>query len=105
MDDPYFTSLDWHEAEILPLPESWADGLDTSALSAVQFDPATRGPRHWPMRYTIALWTAKLRDVAPGVYDVRCRTVDLAGQAQPMPRPFAKSGRNAIQTAPLVVVS
>lgn len=104
-DDPYFATLHWDEAQILPLPESWADGLNTSALSAVQFDPATRRPRHWPMRYTIALWTAKLRDVAPGIYDVRCRTVDLAGQAQPMPRPFAKSGRNAIQTAPLVVVN
>lgn len=104
-DDPYFTKAHWNDAEILPLPESWADGLDTRALAAVQFDPATRRPRHWPMRYTIALWTAKLRDVAPGAYDVRCRTIDLAGQAQPMPRPFAKSGRNAIQTAPLVVVN
>ena len=34
------------------------------------------------MRYTIALWAATLRDVAPGEYDLRCRTVDLAGNAQ-----------------------
>jgi hypothetical protein len=57
------------------------------------------------MRYTIALWAAELRDIPPGEYDVRCRTVDLAGHAQPMPRPFAKSGRNAIQTLPLIVTS
>ena len=69
----------------------------------MQFDPATRRPRQWPMRYTIALWAAELRDVPPGEYDVRCRTTDLAGQAQPMPRPFAKSGRNAIQMLPLIV--
>ncbi len=55
------------------------------------------------MRYTIALWTATLRDVPPGEYDLRCRTVDLAGNAQPMPRPFAKSGRNGIQKVSLVV--
>ena len=28
---------------------------------------------------------------------MRCRTIDAAGHAQPMPRPFRKSGRNAIQ--------
>ena len=101
-DDPHFTTADWKDAEILPLPEKWAGDLDTSGLFEVQFDPATRRPRQWPMRYTIALWVAQLRDVPPGEYDVRCRTVDLAGNAQPMPRPFAKSGRNAIQKMPMV---
>ena len=102
-DDPHFTKLKWQDAEILPLPENWADGIDTGGLSEVQFDPATRRPRQWPLRYTIALWSAALRDLAPGAYEVRCRTIDLAGNAQPMPRPFAKSGRNAIQKMPLVV--
>jgi DMSO/TMAO reductase YedYZ molybdopterin-dependent catalytic subunit len=104
-DDPHFASAKWTDATILPLPEKWAGECDTSRLSEVQFDPATRKPRQWPMRYTIALWAAELRDVPPGEYEVRCRTVDLAGRAQPMPRPFAKSGRNAIQSLPLVVVS
>jgi len=104
-DDPYFATAKWTEARILPLPENWAGDLDTSGLNEVQFDPLTRRPLQWPMRYTIALWAAELRDVPPGEYDVRCRTVDLAGHAQPMPRPFAKSGRNAIQTLPLVVTS
>ena len=102
-DDPHFTTADWEDAEILPLPENWAGNLDTSGLSEVQFDPVTRRPRQWPMRFTIAHWTALLRDVPPGEYDLRCRTVDLAGNAKPMPRPFAKSGRNAIQKLPLVV--
>jgi DMSO/TMAO reductase YedYZ molybdopterin-dependent catalytic subunit len=102
-DDPYFTTAPWQDAEILPLPENWAGDLDTSGLSEVQFDPATRRPRHWPLRSTIALWATALRDVKPGAYDLRCRTIDLAGNAQPMPRPFAKSGRNAIQKVALVV--
>ena len=102
-DDPHFSTADWQDAEILPLPEKWAGDIDTGGLSEVQFDPATRRPRQWPLRYTIALWTARLREVPPGAYVLRCRTVDLAGNAQPMPRPFAKSGRNAIQKVPLVV--
>ena len=104
-DDPYFSKAKWTDASILPLPENWAGDLDTSGLNEVQFNSVTRQPRQWPMRYTIALWAAELRDVPPGEYDVRCRTVDLAGHAQPMPRPFSKSGRNAIQTLPLVITS
>jgi hypothetical protein len=102
-DDPYFTTAPWQDVEILPLPEKWAGNVDTNGLSEVQFDPATRRPRNWPLRSTIALWATVLRDVKPGAYDLRCRTVDLAGNAQPMPRPFAKSGRNGIQKISLVV--
>jgi hypothetical protein len=102
-DDPYFAKGNWQNARILPLPENWAEGLDAKNLSEVQFEPDTTRPRQWPMRYTIALWAATLRDIAPGDYDLRCRTVDLAGNAQPMPRPFAKSGRNSIQKFSLVI--
>ena len=38
-----------------------------------------------------------------GVYDVRCRTIDQNGIAQPMPRPFRKSGRNTIQRYSLTI--
>ena len=34
---------------------------------------------------------------------VRCRTIDRNGIAQPMPRPFKKSGGNAIQSVSLTV--
>ena len=102
-DDPYFATAPWQDARILPLPANWAGEMDTSKLHPVQFDPATRQPREWPMRYTLCHWAALLRDVKPGKYDLRCRTVDLAGNGQPMPRPFAKSGRNAIPKVALVV--
>ena len=56
-----------------------------------------------PLRYAVAHWAATLEGVEPGSYVVRCRTVDANGATQPMPRPFAKSGRAAIQEATLVV--
>jgi hypothetical protein len=55
------------------------------------------------MRDTIASWTARLSDLKPGKYDVRCRTIDANGAAQPMPRPFPKSGHNAIAKVSLSV--
>ena len=102
-DDPHFTTAPWQDARILPLPDNWAGGIETGRLHPVQFDPATGKPREWPMRYTLCNWAALLRDVKPGKYDLRCRTVDLAGTAQPMPRPFLKSGRNMIQKVSLTV--
>jgi DMSO/TMAO reductase YedYZ molybdopterin-dependent catalytic subunit len=102
-DDPLFSDADWQDAEILAPPADW--GLLGGLLPEVplQFDPATGAPRHWPMRYTIAHWAAVLPRVAPGRYTLRCRSIDMNGIAQPMPRPFAKSGRAAIQHVPLVV--
>ncbi|MBI5773327.1 MAG: hypothetical protein HZA89_06250, partial [Verrucomicrobia bacterium] len=88
---------------IQPLPENWAGGIATGKLHPVQFDPATNRPREWPMRHTVCRWKAVLHDVPPGAHELRCRTVDLAGHAQPLPRPFPKSGRNVIQTIPLEV--
>jgi hypothetical protein len=55
------------------------------------------------MRYTIAHWATLLKDVAPGKYDLYCRTIDDKGNAQPMPRPFRKDGANAIQKASITV--
>ena len=37
-------------------------------------------------------------------YELRCRTLDLAGIGQPMPRPFPKSGKNQIQRVTVEVV-
>ena len=104
-NDPYFTAADWHDADILPPPRQWGGGLPEGKLPPVprQFDPATGTPRRWPMRNAIAHWAALLRDVPPGRYDLRCRTIDAQGIAQPMPRPYAKSGRNAIERARLIV--
>ena len=81
--DPQGVRGDWREASIDPRP---AD-LDTLGLtSEVQ-------AKEWPLRYTFVRWRARLPGLAPGEYELRCRSVDLNGIAQPMPRPFPKSGR------------
>ena len=41
-------------------------------------------------------WSADLAGLAPGCYELRARTVDEAGNAQPQPRPVQKTGRNGI---------
>ncbi len=104
-DDPHFTRAPWQDADILPPPEHWGGGMPDGKLPGMplQFDPVTGAPRQWPLRYTIAPWSAVLDGVAPGRYDLRCRSIDLNGIAQPMPRPFAKSGRAEIQRKVLVV--
>ena len=57
------------------------------------------------MRYTIAHWATLLKGMAPGKYDIYCRTIDQRGNAQPMPRPFRKSGRNKIEGSLMTIES
>jgi DMSO/TMAO reductase YedYZ molybdopterin-dependent catalytic subunit len=103
-DDPYFTQAPWKDAEVLQPPSRWGGGLPDGKLPPVprQVDPATGKPLAWPLRNTIVHWAALLADVAAGKYQLRCRTIDACGVAQPMPRPFPKSGNNAIQQVQLV---
>jgi len=102
-DDPCFTKAPWKDAEILPPPSRWGGGLPDGTLPPVprQVDPATGKPLAWPLRGALVHWAALLPGVAPGKYQLRCRTVDASGAAQPMPRPFPKSGNNAIQEVQL----
>jgi len=103
-DDPYFTKGPWRDATILPPPTSWGGDLPGGRLPEdVRFFDRNGRPEHWPMRYTLAHWATLLKDLRPGSYDVRCRTIDENGIAQPMPRPFRKSGRNTIQRFSLAV--
>lgn len=55
------------------------------------------------MHNTIVHWVGVLKGLRPGRYDLRCRTIDAHGHAQPMPRPFQKSGRNLIHAVTLEV--
>jgi len=108
-NDPYFDKGQWQDADILPPPEHWGGGLpDGPPLRGklpsipLQFDKAGK-PRSWPIPNTIVHWAALLRVTKPGKYDLRCRTIDANGIAQPMPRPFPKSGHNVIQKVEIVV--
>jgi len=104
-DDPYLTQGDWRDAAILPPPEKWGKDLPDGKLPPVpkQVDPATGRPLTWPIPNTIVHWAALIRNVPTGKYDLRCRTIDANGIAQPMPRPFLRSGNNAIQRVALLV--
>ncbi|MBN2271116.1 MAG: molybdopterin-dependent oxidoreductase [Sedimentisphaerales bacterium] len=104
-DDPYFIRAAWQDADILPAPTHWGGGLPDGKLPSIpgQIDPKTGRPYRWPMRYTVAYWAALLKIDKPGQYDLRCRTVDENGIAQPMPRPFLKSGKNDIQKVQVIV--
>jgi len=101
--DPHFTRGNWKDAEILPPPKQWGGDLPGDLPGGrlpgapFGFNPATGRPKEWPLWNTIAHWAVALPGAPPGEYDLRCRTIDRAGHAQPMPRPFRKGGRNDIQ--------
>ena len=104
-DDPSWAKADWKDAAILPPPADWGGKLPGGKLPAntSQFDPKTGAPLQWPMRYTIAHWAALMPGLPPGSYDLCCRTIDLNGIAQPMPRPLLHTGVTAIHHVTLVV--
>jgi DMSO/TMAO reductase YedYZ molybdopterin-dependent catalytic subunit len=103
-DDPQFERADWREATIQDPPARWGGGLPNDALPAtpLQFD-ASGAPLTWPLRYAVVHWSIDLPGQPAGQYALRCRTIDANGIAQPMPRPFAKSGRAEIEVARLTV--
>lgn len=103
-NDPYLTKGDWKDAKILPPPtDRWGERLENLPPIPGQFD-ASGKPLHWPPANTIAHWATLLPAVPIGDYELRCRTIDRKGIAQPMPRPFQKSGGNAIQRVLLTAV-
>jgi DMSO/TMAO reductase YedYZ molybdopterin-dependent catalytic subunit len=104
-DDPFFTRAPWVDARILAPPGEWGGDLPGGAIPAgsLGFDVRTGRPRTWPMRLCKAHWAALLPGRPAGEYTLRCRAIDEQGHAQPMPRPFRKSGRCDIQTVRLIV--
>ena len=99
-DDPYFTKAPWRDADILPPPGpgEWGGDLpDDDILKGTRgFSDQSAAPKSWPLRLTKAHWAALLPGLPAGKYVLRCRTIDENGIAQPLPRPFRKSGRASI---------
>ncbi len=97
-DDPELLRGPWKPCEILP-PPVWEEVLPegVKAKEILGFDPATGQPRSWPLRYGMASYSAVIRGLKPGKYEMRARAVDLNGFAQPEPRAQRKAGRNNIQ--------
>lgn len=102
--DPYFATAPWTDAQILPAPKHWGELADGKILSnTLGFDPDTGQPRSWPMRLAKVHWAALMKGLPAGEYTFRCRTIDERGIAQPMPRPFQKSGHAAIESVEITV--
>ena len=102
-NDPHFTKLNWINAEILPAPTTWS-GLPEGKIPSGTHGFDTQGrPITWPLRLTNAHWAALLPGLPAGDYIFRCRTIDQQGHAQPLPRPFRKSGHAALETVGIVV--
>lgn len=104
-DDPYFTKAKWRDAEILTAPKTWGGDLPGGKLppNVHGFDAKTQRPKEWPMLLSMVHWAAALPGLPAGEYTLRARTLDAKGIAQPMPRPFLKSGRNAIEEKSIVI--
>jgi DMSO/TMAO reductase YedYZ molybdopterin-dependent catalytic subunit len=97
-DDPAWRDARWQPCRIEPPPGDWGGSLPDGVMprDVWGFDPRTGRPREWPLRFSVAHWSAELRGLQPGAYEFRVRTVDLNNFAQPEPRPYPKSGRNAV---------
>ena len=104
-DDPYFTKAPWKDAEILSPPKKWGGDLPGDKLPdhLHGFDAKTQRPKEWPMLLSMIHWAAALPGLRPGAYTLRVRTIDANSIAQPMPRPFPKSGRNFIEERQITV--
>ena len=104
-NDNYFTTAPWRDAEILPVPKTWGGDIADNRIPSPTygFDPQTGQPKSWPMRLTKIHWAALLPGLPAGAYTLRTRTIDEKGIAQPMPRPFKKSGRAYIGEMGLIV--
>lgn len=98
-DDPAWKTATWKPCVIDPPPNDWKTHLPAgiSPKDLWGFDPETGKPKEWPVRYSLALWSATVPELKPGAYELRARSVDQNDFAQPEPRPQRGSGNNAIR--------
>jgi DMSO/TMAO reductase YedYZ molybdopterin-dependent catalytic subunit len=103
-DDKSLAAETWIDAQILPPPKHWGDLPDGKIpANTMGFDPATGQPHTWPARLMKVHWATLLPGLPAGKYTLRTRTIDEKGIAQPMPRPFQKSGHSAIESVDITV--
>jgi len=107
--DPYFQKAPWQDMKLLPPPDVFGGGLPKDAIGpgvappVHGFDPKTGRPTAWPQAYSLVHWAGLLPGAPAGRYELRCRAINNRGVAQPLPRPFRKSGASDIERVSLVV--
>jgi DMSO/TMAO reductase YedYZ molybdopterin-dependent catalytic subunit len=95
--DNYFTTAPWRDVDILPPPKDWG-ALPGGRIPAETFGFDAAGvPTIWPLRLAKIHWATAIPALPAGEYTLRSRTIDAKGIAQPLPRPFRKSGHAAIE--------
>lgn len=105
-DDPAWQKAQWIECQLDDPPADWSSVLPVgiSSKQVLGFDSKTGKPAAWPLRYSMVSWSASLKGLPPGKYEVRARAVDMNDYAQPEPRPIQKTGKNNIQVRHFEVV-
>jgi DMSO/TMAO reductase YedYZ molybdopterin-dependent catalytic subunit len=105
-DSPELLRGPWLPCELATQPD-WASilpkGVDPKQLHG--FDSESGLPLSWPPKYCMCSYSAMIHDLEPGKYEIRARSVDKNGFAQPEPRPNQKNGKNAIQVRLLEILS
>jgi len=96
-DSPELLRAPWQRCDIQTEPADWSAALPpgTSPQSVFGIDATGRAQR-WPLPYTYVGWEVKISGLTAGDYEIRARSVDVNGFAQPEPRPVQKTGRNSI---------
>lgn len=97
-DSPAWRTARWQPCTIEPAPTNWSGLPDGVLPRDVHGFNADGRPREWPIRFTYALWNLTLTDIPAGRHELRVRTIDRNGFAQPEPRPLQRAGQNRIQT-------
>jgi DMSO/TMAO reductase YedYZ molybdopterin-dependent catalytic subunit len=104
-DDPAWATASWRNCMLDPPPADLVAELPAGVKPEQVWGFGPDGkPKEWPMRFSVAPWSATLKDLQPGTYEFRARTVDRNGFAQPEPRPSGqRSGMNGIQSRRLII--
>lgn len=105
-DAPELLAAPWKPCELEAQPD-WNSILPqgVNPRHVLAFDPQSGKPLSWPPRYGMCAYHAMVKDLPPGRYEVRARSVDLNGIAQPEPRPLQKTGKNGIQVRRFEIVA
>lgn len=74
-----------------------------AATLSVPTEVRTGEPMALPLRLANVHWAAILPGQRPGEHTFRSRSIDEKENAQPLPRPFCKSGHAAIESVVLIV--
>ena len=101
--DKSFSTAPWQDAQLLPPPASWGGDLPEGKIPAGTIGFSAGQPENWPLRLGKIHWAIALPGMPAGKYVLRSRTIDERGNAQPMPRPFRKSGHSSIERVSLTI--